>query len=38
MATQDDILARRQRLYRKQIEGLPARQLVIAIALKENVT
>ena len=38
MATQDDILARRQRLYRKQIEGLPARQLVIDHALKENVT
>jgi len=38
VATQDDILARRQRLYRKQIEGLPARQLVIDHALKENVT
>ena len=38
MDTQDDILARRQRLYRKQIEGLPARQLVIDHALKENVT
>ena len=38
MATQDDILARRQRVYRKQIEGLPARQLVIDHALKENVT
>ena len=38
MATKDDILARRQRLYRKQIEGLPARQLVIDHAIKENVT
>ena len=38
MATKDDILARRQRLYRKQIEGLPARQLVIDHAFKENVT
>jgi hypothetical protein len=38
VATKDDILARRQRLYRKQIEGLPARQLVIDHAIKENVT
>ena len=34
----DDILARRQRLYKRQIEGLPARQLVIDHAIRENVT
>ena len=34
----DDILARRQRLYKRQIEGLPARQLVIDHAIREHVT
>lgn len=34
----DDILARRQRLYKRQIEGLPARQLVIDHALREHIT
>ena len=38
MATKDDVLARRQRLYRRQIEGLPARQLVVDHALRESVS
>ncbi len=38
MATKDDVLARRQRLYRRQIEGLPARQLVLDHAFRESVS
>ena len=37
-SSKDDILARRQRLYKRQIEGLPARQLVIDHATREHVT
>ena len=37
-SSKDDILARRQRLYKRQIEGLPARQLVIDHAIREHVT
>tara|TARA_R100000458_G_C8122270_1_gene140674 strand:- start:49 stop:417 length:369 start_codon:yes stop_codon:yes gene_type:complete len=38
VATKDDVLARRQRLYRRQIEGLPARQLVLDHAFRESVS
>jgi len=37
VASQDEILARRQRLYRRQSEGMPARQLVIDHAKREGV-
>ena len=34
----DDIRARQQRLYRKQTEGLPARQLVVDHSIKEGIS
>ena len=38
MASKDEILARKQRLYRRQSEGMPARQLVIDHAQREGIT
>lgn len=38
MASKDEMLARRQRLYRRQSEGMPARQLVIDHSQREGVT
>ena len=38
MASKDEILARKQRLYRRQSEGLPARQLVIDHSQREGIT
>ena len=38
MASKDEILARKQRLYRRQSEGMPARQLVIDHSQREGIT
>jgi len=38
VASKDEMLARRQRLYRRQSEGMPARQLVIDHSQREGVT